>query len=773
MRRAAYLFLALLFGAVAGFGWYAYEKGFTKKWRAFVSSEFRKRGVEVSLRQLALDPFRGIVARDLKIYAGRDRRQTLAVVDEMLLVVNFANFFKGEPFLDALDLSDARLSIPLDAKNAHGPSIEISKLSGHLMLPPKQLYLSRLDAEIYGIHVSASGRLINPQAFKPKPGDGSSTAVIERIISEIQLLKFEAEPPHLDLRFSGDLAQPEKIFLEGNLHARKIRRGDFRLASLRLDGAFRDGALELKQIAATDKKGGLEGAGSLQWKTREMSLRLRSTLDAAALARTFQPGGALADFAFSVPPSVELSAAGKLGDAASLRLLGHLGLSRFSYRSAAFEGLAADFSWQAGRWSARDVRLVHRTGELTGDAMQVPDDFRAGLRSTINPRVVAPFLTGKAADVFSQFEFTDSPVIELTARGTEPKLDALSASAEVKIGRAVFRNSRAESVVATVRWGGRKLTIEPFKLQRAEGGGSGGVTVDFARNEVHLDQIHANVNPAEVIVWFAPDILKDVAPYRFPKKPPDVFVNGLVHIKHGNTTKLTIDVDAPAGMDYTFLKKNLSSPQCSAKLFFNDQRLHISDLSASLYGGRLRGDADISIVKGKPGHSVDLQVENIDFASVTKLYFNYEASRGKMSGDYKFTGRADDPRAMRGRGEVSLADGNVFAIPFLGPFSGILNTIVPGLGHDVAHKASAAFTISDGVISTDKLLVEGAGFSMIGAGKLFFLDDAMDFTMRINARGLPGVMLYPVSKLFEYVSDEKLSKPHWRPKALPRIGPER
>ena len=41
--------------------------------------------------------------------------------------------------------------------------------------------------------------------------------------------------------------------------------------------------------------------------------------------------------------------------------------------------------------------------------------------------------------------------------------------------------------------------------------------------------------------------------------------------------------------------------------------------------------------------------------------------------------------------------------------------------------------------------------------------------MRINAQGLPGVLLFPVSKLFEYTADEKLSKPVWRAKMLPKL----
>ena len=40
----------------------------------------------------------------------------------------------------------------------------------------------------------------------------------------------------------------------------------------------------------------------------------------------------------------------------------------------------------------------------------------------------------------------------------------------------------------------------------------------------------------------------------------------------------------------------------------------------------------------------------------------------------------------------------------------------------------------------------------------------------MNAKGVPGVILYPVSKLFEYVSDGKMSEPVWRPKLLPKGG---
>ncbi len=50
------------------------------------------------------------------------------------------------------------------------------------------------------------------------------------------------------------------------------------------------------------------------------------------------------------------------------------------------------------------------------------------------------------------------------------------------------------------------------------------------------------------------------------------------------------------------------------------------------------------------------------------------------------------------------------------------------------------------------------------------MKDRMDLSVRINARGIPGIVLFPVSKLFEYVATGSVSKPEWRPKIIPRIG---
>ncbi len=770
MRRVLLTFFALLLAAFLGSAWYLYDRGFTRKWRTAVMEEFSKRGVEVYFRKLSLDPMRGLVASGVKVLDVRNRRRVLAEIDEMRLQVNLANLARGEPFLDALDLREANLALPLDPADPRSVRIEVARLNARLFLPPQQVYLSRAEARIFGIHVSASGRLINPEALRKKPDKKPEKppAFLTHLIEELRGLKFEAAPPTLAVTFTGDLAAPEQIFIEAVLSGERIQQENYRLRSLNISACARDGVVDLRQITAIDSAGALNVSGSIRTSDGAADLRVESGIDVQALAQAFRLLPQLGEFVFYEPPQIELVVKGKLAKKPAVAVLGHLALRKFAFRSVVFEGLDSDVSWDGERWAMREARLLHRSGMLYGDDMQVPGEFRAQLRSTNNPKPLQPLLSGVAARVLGEFEFQDAPAIVAELRGTDLSLDGCTVTGELRVGEASYRGVACESLTSAFRYEKRVLSFPVAQLRRAQGGGTGGLVFDFNTDQVRLLNIRGSAFPREIATWIHPNLVRDVSPYRF-KAPPNLVVDGLVHAKGGKSTQLTVEIDAPLGMNYTFLGRDLSAPQVSGKLHFWWDRMRIDGLSAMLFGGRLHGDAEISLRKERPGHRVQMTAENIDFASLTKLYFNYDDSQGRLNGHYDFTGRGDDARTMRGSGELTITDGNVFAIPFLGPFSGILNAIVPGMGYNVARRAHAPFTIEAGVIHTPELVIEGAGFSMIGNGRLYFLDDRMDFDMRINAQGLPGVLLFPVSKLFEYTSDEKLSKPVWRPKVVPRL----
>ena len=86
-------------------------------------------------------------------------------------------------------------------------------------------------------------------------------------------------------------------------------------------------------------------------------------------------------------------------------------------------------------------------------------------------------------------------------------------------------------------------------------------------------------------------------------------------------------------------------------------------------------------------------------------------------------------------------------MPVFGPISEILNAILPGSGYSIARKATASFTIKDGIIHTDDFEAAGKLFSMLGHGDIHFLDDKLDFELRMSAHG-PGVLLAPDVQTF-------------------------
>ena len=410
LRRILILCLVLLGAGITAAGWYAYHRGFTHKWRGFVVEEFRKRGVELSLNRLTLEPFRGIVAKQVRIYDKRDRKRVIAVVDEVRLVINFANLFKGEAFIDALDLHDANLAVPIDPSRKGGTRVEIRHLSGLLFLPPKQIYLSRFEADLYGIHVRAYGRLIDPRseafaagAGAPKSADLAQT--VGQIIAELKTLNYEGTTPQIDIRFTGDLSVPD-LSVEVWLWAEKVRRGTYRLENLYVNGGFRDGILRLRQLTANDADGALRASGSYDAASREAALQLHSGLDVHGLIGSFARITELDEYVFYAPPEIDISARATFTRPPTFQIIGHAGLKKFAYRSVIFDGFDADLSWDGERWAAIDVRLAHRTGEVTGDMLHLESDSQSSLKSTIQRKVLAPLFVGKAAEWLPRIAFS-------------------------------------------------------------------------------------------------------------------------------------------------------------------------------------------------------------------------------------------------------------------------------------------------------------------------------------------------------------------------------
>ncbi len=768
MRRLMGLAALLILGALGWGGYYVCNHGFSRHWRVRVSQEFRRRGLDLYVHRLTLDPIQGFVAREVEIFDATDPDKVLATIDRVALDINLTNLLHSRPFLDAVDMRNANLSLPVNADDPHSERVTISHLNARIILPPHEWYVSEAEATMYGVQVSARGRLQNPEAFQPGGETGAAHNGMGRpqmaldFLKALQQLHYTGAPPRVEINFGGDLADDRTLYADATVWGEKIWRGPAELTEVYAALALREKVIDLKQCNVSDAHGEMDLSGSWNMDNGKAAIELRSTLDPWGVGRLLKISNPIEDWRFATPPEIELSGTGILGDTPAGLVTGRVSLGKFAVKETAFTGAGADFSWDGMRWYVRNGWIGNRTGMAAVRALSLPGHFRAQVDSGINPNSLRGLLTGGAADALHDWDFQETPKVDLSVTGTSASPGAWETRGRVVLGRTRMRGVPLNSANANVDVKGLLFTYRDFNIQRDEGAATGTFSYDFDKHEAWLTNIHTRLNTTEAAVWINPDLPGQLAPYRF-RAAPNVTLNGFVQCANDKGTHLDVHVDAPGGMDYTFCRRDLSFPRITGDVLFREHEIILKDVNATLCGGAVHGDADIRLGQESPGYTADAEVRQMDFASLTKLYFNYADSHGLLDGTFNFGGKNDDPWTLYGKGQVAVTEGNVFAIPVLGPFSSILNSIVPGMGYNVAHNGTCTFAVKDGVLSTRDFVVKGLGFSMIGDGRLFFLDDRLNFNIRLNAQGLPGVLLFPVSKLLEYVGTGTLESPNWKP----------
>src|SRR5438876_1399295 len=346
--------LAVIFGIIGG-GYYLAKRGFGREWRARVVEELHKRGVEAYIGRLTLDPFRGLVAKNVRIFDYKNRENTLALISEVSLDINYAALIHHEPFLNALDVRDAQIALPIKTGEGKADKAQLTDFRAHVYFPPEQIYVSQAEGVLCGIRISATGQLLKRENYQPSPPISPEEwqkrlSIAQRVLNELQKFSFPALPPSLQLKFSGDLAEMEKARVEATLRGDRLQRGSYEMRDLSAAAEWKDGRLSVTQCEWSDQKGSFAGRADWNRETNTAKFQMRSTLDFKALLDAFGLAKPLAGTTFQSPLLVEIAGSLNFG-AERFRpdIIGHTAFGEFAYRNARFSGLTADFSWPGGR----------------------------------------------------------------------------------------------------------------------------------------------------------------------------------------------------------------------------------------------------------------------------------------------------------------------------------------------------------------------------------------------------------------------------------------
>src|SRR2546423_4742166 len=510
--RLAIVAFVLIFGWTS---WYLAKRGFGKQWRDRVSEELHKRGVEASIARLTLDPVRGLIAQNVRIYDFKNRENTLAVISEIALDINYAALLHHKPFLNALDVHGAEVTIPNPAAGPRTPKTQIKELRAHIYFPPEQIFVSQAEGVFCGLRIPATGQLIKRSDYKSCDEISDEEwrqrlLLVHRVADELRRFTFPGEGPSLQVKFSGDLSQFERVHAEATLTGDRLRRGDYEISNLSVAAEWANQILQIKQGTWSDNAGNFSGRASWNRETKAADFQGRSTLDAK---RFLDAAGfpLLADMTLNSPPLLELSGSADFAhDPPKITLIGRVDVERFNYKTVPLLKLTADFSWDGERAMVRELRLRHESGELRGDLLDAPDDFRLNVESAIDPIIFRAFASPELGRFLAEWEWSRPPAIRLTVRGPGRNPETWVGDGSITTQRTRFRGTWMNEASAVLRLENGALNLNNLRVVRDEGAGTGSSPHDFAHHEGRFKNIKSGRRLTEAIGWGDPQEFKEV-----------------------------------------------------------------------------------------------------------------------------------------------------------------------------------------------------------------------------------------------------------------------
>ncbi len=251
------------------------------------------------------------------------------------------------------------------------------------------------------------------------------------------------------------------------------------------------------------------------------------------------------------------------------------------------------------------------------------------------------------------------------------------------------------------------------------------------------------------------------------RQPPILSASGRFdHNKDGSGTLLDIRLTSPGIIDYEFLGKELQLTGVSAAIRSTLKRHEVSDLSFRTFGGTGAGTVAVSKTPEKETRiEAGIRWDNMSLSEIGRKFAFEKDAQGAITGRLDFTTIANQKNSLNGKGVIVLRNGQLFNVPIFGPLSLPLGTILgKEYSHEQARDASATFVLKNGVVLTNDFLTSTPSTTFVGEGSIDLTNQQMDLTMRMNARGLLGLVtlpLTPLKGLFQFRGQGPLKKPIW------------
>lgn len=788
LRTLAFLLILSAVLGTVGVLWWANHTGLPEPWRAAIEREAAKQGVHLKIGGLRYIVFRGIVATDVRIYSEPEHLREFSRLERVVLGFDNTKLARGIIHLKKLQLDDARLVLAVDPKDLESETLDITDANGTVWMPGgRRLEIRDARGKIAGINVTLNARLIGYQQEGNKPPDDSNEGkrriLLAQVINELKKWNFDRNhAPALRITAEGDINDHSSITAKIGLRISDIEKNGHVLDEVTAQADMAGDVLTVTSLRAADSRGVFEGHIDYNLRDREGRFDVSSSLEVPRLLTAWLGLPALHDVSIGGKQLLEAEGDFQLNEknVPQIKLTGHARCESVTLRGMPFDAVEGAFSWRDGDLFLRELRLIRPDGEARGKAMIEWPLVRLELHSTLPVPVYRPFFVKQPLEiVLNDFSERDGAAVDVRLEGG---FDMTNKFAWAYTGSGSVRNLNYKGVpVNSAKCqfslnhheldfydGTVVFDYSDYALHQAFNGPDDGtakvgrIRYDAPSKLVEVEDVRGAFWAAPMVRLFAPKVADTLEQYRF-HQPPELKGAGVVDVTPQGRTALDVSFRSDHPADYQFLGENLRLGRPAGEVAIRGERTHVTDLKLDAFDGPVAGNFEYL---GGGRLQGELSWTKLSIPGLTSTYGFQMKGAGDVTGRIDFSLTDGKVETMDGEGLLALEKAELLSVPMFGPLTPLIGGVLneESAGFQRAKSAFFTFKIQDGILTSNDFQTATTSLNFTGEGSLDLKERAIDMTLRMNARGLLGLItlpLRPFAGLFQFRGTGSLKDPIW------------
>ena len=751
-------------------------------------------GYYLQIQRLALELDRGLVARQVRLYATAQAPEPFMEAQALTVAINPVPLLRRRKVVPMISIVDGALRVNLGqgrfGARAGSRSIAIDRLNLRFSAAPDEILLREFSADLLNIHFRGRGAVYpppdstrttagNPLAAAIQMAENAPDSVL-RLVEQLNAISF-TQPPSADFTFALYPAHHEANAVAfrlnvpdgGRLHGITFDQGS-------LDIAWKEQQIRLPSCQIQKGSGILGLSGWYDLAGQTISLHLLNTLppdtflDLLPEDTRAQAAAIVADFRF--PLRLELQIGPCPVAEADRHFSGRLSFSGANVRgvpignldlTVAREGPAVRLdqaTLQLGD-GPRASRLKIRNGAYHLDSR----GFRADIAGTLNPHLLKPLMTQNMRNIVEWFGL-EEPVAADVALGGTAGNPAIYCFGPVQATNFTINGVAVQSLQGYLNITNEVMHLTGTSLVRPEGQARGDVHLAFSNQVLRLD-VDSTLDARATAQMIGPAVAEFMKPFQL-NGPVHLQVQGLLDYCDFALNHLEAHVDAQRfGFD------RWEADRAVFDLSARGRRLRFTHAVAQAYGGQFAGTACLYPVGSDANwrYEIDLVATN---ASLTNLL---SASTGKPTSDLRGTldGTAriggyigkGTGASVTGAGQANIRGGLLFQTRLFNGLTAILSKVIPDFTLFAQTDATGRYTLRNGQMASRDIELKGTVFSVKAAGTYSFAG-ALDYRVEVQllrsgpVAALVRLATLPVTRLLEFRLTGTFEDPRWRPENL-------